>query len=132
MQSEGTANYSQKGHHTRKKSSFASSPLRKKRANHLNKMRTDMSGSSAADSVKQQGTELQPTTKKKKKNRDSQSCWVWAGTHYVKTGDKTLSTAFTELDKRETAKKEGHCLYHTWVLHAAFSCTEKSGKQSQL
>ena len=50
----------------RKKSSFASSPLRKKRANHLNKMRTDMSGSSAADSVKQQGTELKLTTKQKR------------------------------------------------------------------
>ena len=66
MQSEGTANYSQKGHYTRKKSSFASSPLRKKRENHLNKMRTDILGSSAADSVKQQGTELKLTTKQKR------------------------------------------------------------------
>ena len=66
MQNEGTANYSQKGHQTQEKVSFfASSPLRKKRANHLNKMRTDMSGSSAADSVKQQGTELKLTTKQK-------------------------------------------------------------------
>ena len=105
MQNEGTANYSPKGHQPRKKSSFASSPLRKKRANHLNKMQTDMSGSSAADSVKQQGTGLKLTTKRKK-NRDSQNSLVWAGTHFVKTGDKTPSTAFTELDKTETTKKD--------------------------
>ena len=37
--------------------------MRKRRANQLNKMRTDMSGSSAADSVKQQDTELKPTRK---------------------------------------------------------------------
>ena len=66
MQNEGTANYSPKGHQPRKKSSFASSPLRKKRENHLNKMRTDILGSSAADSVKQQGTELKLTTKPKR------------------------------------------------------------------
>ena len=88
-----------------KKPSFASSPLRKKRANHLNKMRTDMSGSSAADSVKQQGTELKLTTKQKK-NRDSQSSCVAGGKYFVKTDDKTLSTAFTELDKTETTKKD--------------------------
>ena len=48
------------------KSYFASSPLRKRRANQLNKMRTDMSGSSAADSVKQQGTELKLTRKQER------------------------------------------------------------------
>ena len=64
-----------------------------------------MSGSSAADSVKQQGTELKLTTKQKK-NRDSQSSCVAGGKYFVKTGDKTLSTAFTELDKTETNKKD--------------------------
>ena len=64
MQNEGTANYCQKDHQTQEKSSFASSPLRKKRANDLNKMQTDMSGSSAADSVKQQGTEHKLTSNK--------------------------------------------------------------------
>ena len=63
-----------------------------------------MSGSSAADSVKQQGTELKLTTKQKR--TDTQSSWVWAGTHLVKTGDKTPSTAFTELDKTETTEKD--------------------------
>ena len=72
-----------------------------------------MSGFSAVDSVKQQGTELNLTTKQnkqnkqnKQKNRDSQNNRVRAGTHFVKTGDKTLSTAFTELDKTETTEKD--------------------------
>jgi hypothetical protein len=50
----------------RKMSSFAASPLRKKRAKHLYQIRRELSGPSIADSVKQQATELKHTTKKKK------------------------------------------------------------------
>ena len=60
----------------RKKSYSASSPLRKRRANQLNKMRTDMSGSSSADSVKQQGTELKLTRKQEKTEiLKAAGCW---------------------------------------------------------
>ena len=66
MQNKGTAHCAQKGHQTRGKVMFASSPSRKRRANQLNKMWTHMSGSSAADSVKQQGTERKLTRKQER------------------------------------------------------------------
>ena len=63
MQNKGTAHCAEKGHQTQGKVCFASSPLGKGRANQLNKMRAHMSGSSAANSVKQQGTKLKLTRK---------------------------------------------------------------------
>lgn len=50
----------------RKSSSLAASPLRKKRAKHLNRLRKEISGSSEVDMVAQQGTELKSTTKRKR------------------------------------------------------------------
>ena len=50
-----------------RKSSFsAASPLRKRRANQISKLRQDLSGFSAKDTTKQQGTELKQTSKVKR------------------------------------------------------------------
>ena len=52
----------------RKSSSLAASPLRKKRAKLIEKIRLDVSGQSQEDVVKQQGTELKKTTKTHRQN----------------------------------------------------------------
>ena len=52
----------------RKKSSLAGSPLRKKRANMMEKIRLDVSGNSKEDALRQQGAELKKTTKLQKQS----------------------------------------------------------------
>ena len=60
--------------------------------------------SSAADSVKQQGTELK--LRETRKNRDSQSSWVWGGTRFINTAVATKLTARLSLSwTKQTARK---------------------------
>ena len=59
----------------RKPSSKASSPLKKSRARQMQRVRADMSGTSADDSISQQSTELKMQNKsKKKKILDAAGC----------------------------------------------------------
>ena len=105
MQNEGTANYSQKGHKTQQKVFFCifSFETEENKSSEQNVDRRSWFLSCWLSETAGHGTQTDNETKK---NRDSQSSWVWAGTHFIKTGNKTPSTAFTELDKTETTKKD--------------------------